>query len=119
MEQIIKGFVDDTVKGLTEIIDVYSGSLPNIDKKEIERVFFIMHSLTGSSAMFGFSSVSAFSVYVERVYDQLRKGNIKINPEIMEYTVRIALVIKQIVKAEPIDSNSTELIEFFKNQLPK
>ena len=119
MEEIIKGFVDDTVKNLTEVIDLYSADVSTIEMNQIERVFFVMHSLTGSAAMFGFGGVSLYSVNVERVYDQLRKGNIKITIEIMDYTVRISQVIKKIVLAEPADSNSSELIEFFKDQLVK
>lgn len=119
MEQIIKGFVNETSKGLDEICSIYSNSVSSIGKAEIEKVFFVMHSLTGSAAMFGFAEVSQYSVFVERLFDQIRKGIVIVNPQIMEYTVRISLVIKQIVHHQEIDSNSIELINFFKNQLGK
>ncbi len=119
MEEIIKGFVAETVKGLTDTINICLSVDTDMGQKEAEKVFFVMHSLTGSSAMFGFDDVAQYSLYTERVFDRIRKGDKQATPEILENTIQISYAIKSIVLKEDMNSSRKELIEFFKNQLDK
>ncbi len=117
MEEIIKGFVTETLKGLNEIITLCNSN--SLSKRDAEKVFFVMHSLTGSSGMFGFGSVAQYSLYAERVYDKIRKDEIVISPLIIEKTVQIAEAIKEIILKEDDGNIKLEMIDFFKNQLNK
>lgn len=117
MEEIIKGFVDETVKNLAETIEFCSVGDRLLEKSEVEKVFFVMHSLTGSAAMFGFNNVAQYSLYTERVYDKIRKGEKHITPEIKNMTVTVSQKIKKIVLKEDVKGEQPELIDFFKTQL--
>lgn len=119
MEEIIKGFVTETLKGLNEIITLCNSNSNTLSKREAEKVFFVMHSLTGSSGMFGFGTVAQYSLYIERVYDKIRKDEIVISPSIIEKTVQVAEAIKEIILKEDDGNIKLEMIDFFKNQLNK
>lgn len=119
MEEIIKGFVSETLKGLNEIIGICNSNPKSLDKRDAEKVFFVMHSLTGSSAMFGFGTIAQYSLYAERVYDKVRKGELIITPQVIEYTINISQAIKEIILKEDNGILKLEIIDFFKDQLDK
>ena len=54
MEEIIQGFVKETLIGLEQIHQLCCQAKGSLSKGESEKVFFVMHSLTGSAPMFGF-----------------------------------------------------------------
>ncbi|MFW5687299.1 MAG: chemotaxis protein CheA, partial [Bacteroidota bacterium] len=59
---------------------------PN-DKKIIEEVFRVMHSLKGGSSMFGFAKMDGFTHELETVYDLIRNDELTVNREILDITL--------------------------------
>ncbi len=57
------------------------------DHELISRVFRAMHTIKGSGAMFGFTTIAAFTHEVETVFDQVRSGSIPVNRELIDLTL--------------------------------
>ena len=62
-------------------------SNPN-DKEIISTVFRIMHTIKGSSAMFGFDLISSFTHEIESIMDEVRSGKIMINDQLINLVLK-------------------------------
>lgn len=87
MEQFKKIFINDA----TELInDLEAAALafenhPE-DSEIIDRIFRVMHTLKGSSTMFGFDVISQYTHDLENIFDLLRDKKIKANANLIEIT---------------------------------
>lgn len=72
-------------------------STPN-DDELIEDVFRSMHTLKGSSAMFGFDKVAAFVHHLESIYDKIREGQLKVTKVLLNATLASIDHLKKIVE---------------------
>jgi two-component system, chemotaxis family, sensor kinase CheA len=68
------------------------------DDELIDRVFRAMHTLKGSSAMFGFDDIAAFSHEVETVLDLVRDGKTGVTKELIGLTLQARDQIKAMIK---------------------
>jgi two-component system chemotaxis sensor kinase CheA len=59
---------------------------PN-DAGLIAKVFRALHTIKGSSGMFGYPSISEFTHNIETVYHHIRSGNIQITKGIIDLTL--------------------------------
>ncbi|HNQ96882.1 MAG TPA: Hpt domain-containing protein, partial [Treponemataceae bacterium] len=57
------------------------------DTELLSAVFRVMHTIKGSSAMFGFDRISAFSHEVESILSALRDGKIAVTAELIGNTL--------------------------------
>jgi len=57
------------------------------DEDQIDRVFRAMHTIKGSSAMFGFEEISTFTHEIETVFDLVRSGEIPVTKELVNYSL--------------------------------
>jgi len=57
------------------------------DKNHISKVFRIMHTLKGNSAMFGFDYIAEYTHHIESIYDLVRNDKLKLNKEIFDLTL--------------------------------
>ena len=57
------------------------------DKDNIAKVFRIMHTLKGNSAMFGFNYIAEFTHHIESIYDLVRNDKLKLNKDIFDITL--------------------------------
>ncbi len=88
MEQFKKKFLEEA----NDLINSLEDSLLILeenpgDKKIIEEVFRVMHSLKGGSSMFGFDKMDAFTHELETIYDLIRNGSLSVNREILDITL--------------------------------
>jgi two-component system, chemotaxis family, sensor kinase CheA len=88
MEQFKNKFLDEA----NDLINSLEGVLLLLernpdDKKIIEEVFRVMHSLKGGSAMFGFDKIDAFTHELETIYDMIRNDNLVVTREILDITL--------------------------------
>ena len=67
------------------------------NKDMMERAFRAMHTLKGSSSMFGFDAIANLTHEAETVYDLVRKGKMKVAKELMDLTFRITDQIRTIL----------------------
>lgn len=99
MDDLIQGFLDEANELIVNIED----SLFNLEKQAndqeaIAAVFRVMHTLKGSGAMFGFSSISSFTHHLENIYDQIRAHKIKLSKEILNLTFESIDLIKKLLE---------------------
>jgi two-component system chemotaxis sensor kinase CheA len=93
------------------------------DKNHISKVFRIMHTLKGNSAMFGFDYIAEYTHHIESIYDLVRNDKLKLNKDIFDLTLHsvdhLNLLLEDVNLAE--EANKTrhtaklnELIDFVK-----
>lgn len=88
MEQFKKKFIDEANDLINSLEDVLLSleDNPN-DKKIVEEVFRVMHSLKGGSSMFGFNKMDAFTHELETIYDMIRNDQLQLNRSILDITL--------------------------------
>ncbi|MEM1406510.1 MAG: chemotaxis protein CheA [Bacteroidota bacterium] len=86
LQQIFIQEATELLGELEEALLIFEKDLT--DRASIERIFRVMHTLKGSSAMFGFTRVNDFTHELEYIYDALREGTLTTTPEILELTLQ-------------------------------
>jgi two-component system chemotaxis sensor kinase CheA len=88
MEQFKKKFIEEASDLINSLEDALLLMEENpSDKKIIEEVFRVMHSLKGGSSMFGFDKMDAFTHELETVYDLIRSDSLAVTREILDITL--------------------------------
>jgi len=88
MEQFKKKFIEEASDLINSLEDALLLMEENpSDKKIIEEVFRVMHSLKGGSSMFGFDKMDAFTHELETVYDLIRSDSLSVTREILDITL--------------------------------
>lgn len=67
------------------------------DDELIEDIFRSMHTIKGSSSMFGYDNVAAFVHNLESIYDYVREGSIEATKQLIDITLSSLDHIKKIV----------------------
>ena len=67
------------------------------DPELVDRIFRAMHTIKGSSAMFGFDGIAAFSHEVETVLELLRGGRAEVTKELIGVTLQARDRIKAML----------------------
>ena len=87
------------------------------DIETIQEIFRIMHTIKGSSGMFGFDTISSFTHEVESAFNAVRNKEVKVTQELITHTLSARDYIRKLL-AEPdnpsIKNESQDLIEIFK-----
>lgn len=110
MEGLVQGFLDEA----HELINSLEQTLLKLesnsnDEESIASVFRVMHTLKGSGAMFGFTSISSFTHLLENIFDRIRAGNIKLDDQILNLTFDSVDLIKTLLKSPESPSGSVKL----------
>ncbi len=102
----------------TELLDELEQALLDLeetpdDQELINRVFRAMHTIKGSGAMFGFDEIALFTHEVETVMDQVRSGEVGLNPELIDILFKSRDLIRDMLDdtGENRDKRSNELAE--------
>lgn len=111
-------FLDEANDLLDKLEDLLLELENNPDDIEtIQAVFRIMHTIKGSSGMFGFDAISHFTHEVESAFDGVRNGEVAVTPELITHTLSARDHIRKLLD-EPDnadnESESNDLIEVFK-----
>ena len=73
-----------------------------ITSESIEQIFRVMHTIKGSSSMFGFDVISEFTHHLETIYDLIRSGKMTVSREILDTTLASLDHIRNLLKPENI-----------------
>jgi len=82
---------------------------PN-DEDLIDQVFRAMHTIKGSSAMFGFDAIATFTHEVETVFDLVRSGQMPVSKELVNLALKSRDQIQRMLDSSDIDSDENEKI---------
>jgi two-component system, chemotaxis family, sensor kinase CheA len=120
-----QAFIEEASELLTELestlLEVEAA--PN-DMELIAKVFRALHTIKGSSAMFGYDDITMFTHDIENVYDFIRKGELVISKDIIDLTLAARDQILQMLFPETenssIDENVTRnILEAFRGIVNK
>jgi two-component system chemotaxis sensor kinase CheA len=80
----------------------------------IGQVFRALHTIKGSSGMFGFNNIADFVHTIENVFDKVREGKIPITQQLIDITLsakdQIGLMLKEMDGNSISDKNKTDEI---------
>ena len=115
LDQINEVFFEEANE-LLESLEGYLLSLEEnpTDKEIISAVFRIMHTIKGSSGMFGFDAISSFTHEVESAFDTVRNGVAPVTPELIKLTLRSRDHILNMLGGSVSEEESARLIDEFK-----
>jgi two-component system, chemotaxis family, sensor kinase CheA len=117
-----KAFKDE----ITELLADLEGALLDLEKNPndpelIGRIFRAMHTIKGTSGMFGYGEISALTHDIESVYDQLRNGNLQVTGHLVSLTLSACDQIRQMVDThgqEGVDrEQATSIVNSFQSIL--
>lgn len=91
------------------------------DKEKISAVFRIIHTIKGSSAMFGFNEISSFTHHVENILDAVRDGDLGVSRNLIDWTLKSGDHITALIEADydpeekrNLNKKSDEIVAAFK-----
>ena len=83
-----KAFIDEASELLSDLeISLLDLERRPNDSSLISKVFRALHTIKGSSGMFGYPNISEFTHNVETVFHHVRIGEIQITKEIIDLTL--------------------------------
>jgi two-component system chemotaxis sensor kinase CheA len=87
----------------------------------ISSVFRTMHTIKGSSAMFGFEAISKFTHEVESIMESLREGAFVADRRFIDLTLQARDLINAMLAdgGEPLDRETEDLVKEFKAHTQK
>lgn len=116
-----QAFIEEARELLSELESSLLELEVNSDDTElIAKVFRALHTIKGSSAMFGFEDVAIFTHDIENVFDCVRNGELEISKELINLTLsardQISLMISDNQKKnETEELKEKEIISAFKS----
>jgi two-component system, chemotaxis family, sensor kinase CheA len=89
------------------------------DKDLIARIFRAMHTIKGTSAMFGFDEIVTLTHDVETAYDLIRNGKYQISNRIISLTLSACDQIHRIIEKSGDPVKAEEIVTAFRAILDK
>ncbi|MDR2898511.1 MAG: chemotaxis protein CheA, partial [Spirochaetaceae bacterium] len=118
MEKMSDIFLDEANDLLDKLEDLLLELEQHPDDAEtISAIFRIMHTIKGSSAMFGFDAISSFTHEVETAFDYVRNGKVSVNSDLITMTLQTRDHIRNLLdNADDPETQETSkaLIQKFK-----
>lgn len=93
------------IEEATDLLEELEKALLKIEERPddpelIEQCFRVMHTLKGSSAMFGYEKLGELTHDLETIYDLIREGKAKITREILNVTLKSVDHFKVLLSAD-------------------
>jgi two-component system chemotaxis sensor kinase CheA len=104
----------ELLEELEESLLELEGDTTNLDI--VARIFRAMHTVKGSGAMFGFDHIAHLVHDIETAYDKVRNGELQVDRDMLDYSLKSCDVIKEMLEDPAIEANSKvalEIISFF------
>jgi two-component system chemotaxis sensor kinase CheA len=110
-----KAFIEEAIELLAELESSLLELEKDPDNKElIAKVFRALHTIKGSSGMFGYDDISMFTHDIENVYDHIRNGELRITKDIIDLTLaardQISFMLIQTDGIKTVDEDATRQI---------
>lgn len=108
-----KAFIEEATELLSELETTLLEVEEKPDDKElIAKVFRALHTIKGSSGMFGYDDITMFTHDIENVYDRIRNGEIGITKVIIDLTLaardQISLMLIHSDDKSKLDESATK-----------
>ena len=91
---------------VTELLSELEDSLMDLEdhqqsEQHINTVFRVMHTIKGTSGMFGFEVMSELTHYLEEIFDHIRDGKLSVTAELVDLSLRAKDEIAALLNADP------------------
>jgi len=111
-EDFKQAFIDEA----SELLSDLELSLINLEKRPddaniIARIFRSLHTIKGSSVMFGYPNVSEFTHNIESVFHHIRIGDIQITKDIIDLTLLARDQISNMLISDETDYEQKSIVE--------
>ncbi|HEX2968666.1 MAG TPA: chemotaxis protein CheA [Bacteroidales bacterium] len=101
MDNFSEKFIEEALDLTNDLESVLLRFEKDSDNSElIERIFRIMHTLKGNSAMFGFTLIDQYTHQLETIYDLIRNNKMKVTPDLMDLTLASVDHIRNLLDSE-------------------
>jgi two-component system, chemotaxis family, sensor kinase CheA len=88
IDSLQQGFIEETTELLSELeTTLLAVEDTPTDVDLIAKLFRTLHTIKGSSAMFGFDDIALFTHDIETAYDLIRNGKINVTKHIIDLTL--------------------------------
>ncbi len=105
MDNFVSTYINEAKDLLANLENVLLDLEKNkTDISLINEVFRVMHTLKGTSAMFGFENIGKVTHHMENIYDLARESKLNISENIISLTLKITDFIKEILE-DPDNKN--------------
>ncbi len=110
-----QAFIEEAVELLAELEKSLLELEDNpTDKEIIAKIFRALHTIKGSSGMFGYDEITMFTHDIESVYDNIRNGEILVSKQIIDLTLKasdqISIMLFKDEKSINVDESITKEI---------
>lgn len=99
-DQFRNAFIEESMELLSSLESRLLEMEESPDDEKIAAVFRIIHTIKGSSAMFGFNEISEFTHHVENILDGVREKTVKISSELIDWTLKSGDHITALIEAD-------------------
>lgn len=101
-----QAFLDEGAELLVELeIALLELEQSPADSGLIDRIFRVLHTIKGSSAMFGFDEVAMLSHEVETVFAAVRDGGVEVNRDLVALTLQARDQLKEMLRISDADND--------------
>ncbi len=108
MEQFKQKFIEEAADLIQDLeVSALALSEDPENKEHIEIIFRVMHSLKGSSSMFGFDMIDHFTHQMESAFDRIRKGQDTVTDKFMDLIFKSIDHIKDLLNEDDYLSEQT------------
>ncbi len=119
-DSLQNAYIEETTELLSELeITLLAVEDAPTDTELIAKLFRALHTIKGSSAMFGFDDIAMFTHDIETAYDLIRNGKLLVTKQIIDLTLlardEIAnMLAKTGGKSRSNEGNTKKIIESFR-----
>lgn len=89
------------------------------DAQLVGRVFRGLHTIKGSGAMFGFDDLAAFTHELETVFDEVRKGTLLVDADLVDLTLAALDQIRKLLHATPDQGACDDILRRARALMPR
>ena len=120
IDSLQQAFIEETRELLSELeITLLAVEDAPTDSELIAKLFRALHTIKGSSAMFGFDDIALFTHDIETAYDLIRNGKLTVTKQIIDLTLlardEIAnMLVKTGTHSHINEENTKKIIESFR-----
>ena len=117
MEEFINIFIDEAEGLLANLeSDLLKLEKESDNKKIIDNIFRVMHTLKGSAGMYGFENIQNLTHEFENIYDLIRDNKASLSPVIIDKTFEAVDILKKMLRKNDDDKRTLELLNTLKSE---
>ncbi len=97
-EGLLKVFLEEVDELTTDLEEALMELDDNREDTDlINRIFRSLHTIKGSSGMYGFDNLSKFLHNIETIYDKIRNAELKVNKNLIDITLKAKDFVRELV----------------------